>query len=182
MSSSSSAASARYRRPAALMRGASAKPSVCSVTLCGSTAVTRSSARRPGREVPAIARSPCLTSARFSPTSGTRSATVASATRSSSRSSSAGSRPAAAVERLGELVGDAGRAQLGRVAARPTGCTTGQRGQLPRRGGGGRSRPRPCRARARASTSAHAVMPQSVVISSRAPAACSSSTRATDRP
>ena len=53
------------------------------------------SARRPGLRVPASARSPSRTSRRFSPTSGTTSATVASATRSRSSSAARGSCPAA---------------------------------------------------------------------------------------
>ena len=100
------------------MRGPSAKPSVRSSTLCGSTprdphqrAQARAAACRAARA------GRRRTSARFSPTSGTRSATVASATTSSSSSSSAGSRPAAREQRLRELEGDAGRAQLGRIAA-----------------------------------------------------------------
>ncbi len=63
-------------------------------------------ARSPGRVVDSRRRRPRTASVRFSPSSGTTSAIVASATRSSSASSSAGSRPRAGVQRLRELVGD----------------------------------------------------------------------------
>ena len=85
-------ASARRRRPAALMRGASRKPIACASRPPGSVLATRISARRPGLAVAASARSPARTSRRFSPRSGTTSATVASATRSRSSSAPAGPR------------------------------------------------------------------------------------------
>ena len=63
---------------------------------------------------------PARTRRRFSPVSETTSATVASATRSRSSSTSARVLPRAGHQRLGELVGDAGRAQVrARVAADP---------------------------------------------------------------
>ena len=117
---SSSPASARYMRPAAFSRGASAKPTERSFTLPGSTLDTAISARSPGLAVLASARSPRRTSVRFSPTSATTSAIVASATRSRSCSSSRIVAAAAGGQRqrLRELVGDRGRAQLrARIAA-----------------------------------------------------------------
>ncbi len=72
------------------------------------------SARSPGRAVLASAARPSRTSRRFSPRSGTRSATVASAT-----SSSVVARRCCAPQRLRELVRDRGAAQIGAwVAAR----------------------------------------------------------------
>ena len=82
VSSSSSAAVGRPRRPAALIRGASRKPTAPSSTTAASTRAACISARRPGRCVVARRRSPASASARFSSTSGTTSAIVASATRS----------------------------------------------------------------------------------------------------
>ena len=118
VSISSSPASARYRRPAALIRGASAKPSVVLGDALRVDAGDPHQRPQAGRGVPRRAPAgPAAPASRFSPTSGTRSATVASATRSSSRSSSAGSRPAAVEQRLRELVGDARRAEVGGVAA-----------------------------------------------------------------
>ena len=64
---SSSAASARYIRPAAFSRGASAKGDRALVERPGPRAATAISARRPGLAVRASARSPARTSARFSP-------------------------------------------------------------------------------------------------------------------
>src|SRR5439155_1455996 len=81
-------------RPAAFSRGASWTPSACSVTAPGSSPATLISAHSPTSSVLPSARSPSRTSRRFSPFSGTTSATVASATRSRSRSASAGSAPA----------------------------------------------------------------------------------------
>ena len=86
VSSSASAASGRQRRPDALIRGASRKPIDDSSTAAGSTPATRISARSPGFCVCARRRSPSSASARFSSTSGTTSATVASATTSRCRS------------------------------------------------------------------------------------------------
>ena len=118
MSTSSSPASARYRRPAALMRGARRKPIARASSAPGSTLATRSSARIPGLRDVASACRPSRTRRRFSSRSGTQSATVASATRSRSSSAPAGSRAGAGQQRGRELVGDAGRAQVGaRVAA-----------------------------------------------------------------
>ncbi len=80
-----------------------------------STRDTAISARSPGLAVPASARRPRRTSARFSPTSGTTSAIVASATRSRSsrsRSPSARTRAGGSAQRLRQLVGDRRRAQL----------------------------------------------------------------------
>ncbi len=88
--SSSSAASARRMRPAALMRGPSRKPSACSVSSAGSTLATDISARSPGFCVRASATRPSRTMRRFSPRSGTRSQTVASAARSSSSAAASG--------------------------------------------------------------------------------------------
>ena len=71
-------------RPAALMRGASRKPTWPAVISPPSAIpATRFSARSPGRRLVAIASSPQRTRIRFAPTSGTTSATVPSATRSS---------------------------------------------------------------------------------------------------
>ena len=82
VSSSSSAASGRPSRPAALIRGARRKPTAPASTAAGSTRAFRISAWRPGRCVRASARSPAIASERFSSSSGTTSAIVASATRS----------------------------------------------------------------------------------------------------
>ena len=87
------------------MRGARRNPSVPVSSAEGSARETAISARSPGLAVADSAARPWRTRRRFSPASGTRSATVASATRS--RSSSAAARP----ERRGELVGDPGPAQ-----------------------------------------------------------------------
>ena len=118
VSSSSRPASARSSRPAALIRGARRKPTAVVSIRAGSARATRMSARRPGRFVVASARRPARTRRRFSPRSGTQSAIVASATRSRSRSASAGSSPGGRQQRGGELVGDAGGAEVdARVAA-----------------------------------------------------------------
>ena len=93
--SSSRAASARCMRPAALMRGPRRNPSECSESSPGATAPTSIRARRPGLRVRPSATTPSRTMRRFSPRSGTRSQTVASAASSMSSSASAGSRPAA---------------------------------------------------------------------------------------
>ena len=83
----------------------------------GSTLAAAISARNPGRGERLISSSPRRTRKRFSPTSGTRSATVASATRSRSRIG-ASVRRRLAIEGLGELRGDGGPAErLERVAA-----------------------------------------------------------------
>ena len=84
---SSTPASARYRRPAALIRGASRNarsPSSSRVGLTFRRLDQRPDPRPLQRAAPRS--SPLLTSDRFSPTSGTTSATVASATRSRSLS------------------------------------------------------------------------------------------------
>ena len=94
VSRSSSASPGWHRRPAALMRGASRKPTSEAPMRARSTRAVAISARRPGRVVRARRRSPARTRPRFSSTSGTTSAIVASATRSRWASSAAGSRPA----------------------------------------------------------------------------------------
>ena len=106
MSRSSSAAPGWPSRPAALMRGASRNAIAPVSIVAGSTPPARMSACRPGLSVRASRRIPAATSARFSSTSGTTSATVASATRSRWRSRSVGA------ERLEELEDDPGAAQL----------------------------------------------------------------------
>ncbi|MFO0004352.1 MAG: hypothetical protein ACK559_24810, partial [bacterium] len=79
---SRSASSAVSSRPAALRRGPSWKPT--SWTPSGLRVLaTRLRACRPGRWVVSRRSRPACTSTRFSPTSGTRSATVPRATRSS---------------------------------------------------------------------------------------------------
>ena len=65
------------------MRGPSAKPQ-CMAVGASLRLATSSSAARPGRARLPITRSPCVTSARFSPVSGITSQMVARATRSSS--------------------------------------------------------------------------------------------------
>ena len=152
------------------MRGASAKPSVCSVTLWGSTAVTRSSALQPGSRgagdrAQALLHERAVLAHERHEVGDRRERDEVEL-----RLQLGGVAPGRPVERLRELVRDAGRAQLGRVATdRRVHDRAG--GQRVAPGGGGRSPPCPSPARARASTSAQAVMPQSVVISSRAPGA-----------
>ena len=87
---SSTPASARYSRPAALIRGASRKARSPSSSRVGSHFAASTSARIPGRSQRRTCSSPRRTSDRFSPTSGTTSATVASATRSRSRRPASG--------------------------------------------------------------------------------------------
>ena len=113
ISSSSRPASARSRRPAALIRGASRKPTARASMRAGSARETFMSARRPGRFVVASARRPARTRRRFSPRSGTQSAIVASATRSRSRVGAGRIVPRRGQQRGGELVGDAGGAEIG---------------------------------------------------------------------
>ena len=100
------------------MRGASANPSVCSVTLCGSTRGNAHAARAgPGAAVPAIARRPLLDERavlaheRHEVGDGRERDQVELALELGGVASGR------LVEGLGELVGDAGRAQLGRIAA-----------------------------------------------------------------
>ena len=136
--SSSSASPGWHRRPAALMRGASRKPTSDAPIRARSTRAAAMSARRPGRVVRASRRRPARTSPRFSSTSGTTSAIVASATRSRCSSSAAGSRPAWAKSAWASLkttpVPDSSRERiLGRAA-----CTRAGRRAARRRGGGGR--------------------------------------------
>ncbi len=59
------------------------EPDLSRAQLFPASPARSSNARRPGQRVSASTRSPCLTSTRFSPSSGTTSATVASATKSS---------------------------------------------------------------------------------------------------
>ena len=80
VSISSTPASARYSRPAALIRGASRNARSPSSSRVGSHFEAAISARSPSRRARRISASPRLTSDRFSPTNGTTSATVASAT------------------------------------------------------------------------------------------------------
>ncbi len=75
--------SASSMRPAALMRGPSAHPSVVAVGISLASEIS-SRAAMPGRWRLAITFSPCVTRARLTPVSGITSQTVASATRSSS--------------------------------------------------------------------------------------------------
>ena len=76
-----SASLAGPRRPAALMRGPMRKP--MSETRTGvETPATSRSAASPAQRVRSMRFNPCETKIRFSPTSGTMSATVASATKS----------------------------------------------------------------------------------------------------
>ena len=100
-------------RPAALMRGPSRKPSECSESSAGATPPTSISARSPGLRVRPSATRPSRTMRRFSPRSGTRSQTVASAARSTSSAASAGSRPAAANSASLSFSTTPGGAQLG---------------------------------------------------------------------
>ena len=72
-------------RPAALSRGASKKPRWPAVIFLSLSPATSTSAATPGSAVASMRAMPCLTMRRFSPRSGTMSATVPSAT--SSRSS-----------------------------------------------------------------------------------------------
>ena len=109
------------RRPAAFSRGPSRKPIARLVEPARVHArdVHQRAQADLARARPARA-GPARTSRRFSPSSGTTSATVASATRSRSSSASAGSSPAPLEQRLRELVRDAGRAQVrARVAVEP---------------------------------------------------------------
>ncbi len=93
-SSSDSARSGWAMRPAALTHGASVNPRVRAVTARGGTPACRHRAATPGRGADRIAARPRATRRRFSPVSGTASATVASATRSSASSGAGASRPA----------------------------------------------------------------------------------------
>ena len=178
---SSRAASARWSRPAALIRGDSRNPSVCASIAPGSTRATLMRARRPALRVRESCRSPSRTSRRFSPTSGTTSATVASATRSRSSSSGAGSAPARRKSASASFIATPLAHSSAQGYPDTAGCTIGQAG----RRSAGRwwsvtTTSIPC-ARA-SSTSAAAVMPQSAVISNPVPRAASRSTVAGDRP
>ena len=136
------ATSGRPSRPAALIRGARRNATAVESSVAGSTPATRINACRPGFCVRQRARSPAVTSARFSSTSGTTSAIVASATRSRCR----------------VTAGSPGRAGPGPICGRRrcrrdpgTGSRTAssqRRGspEAPRRDGGGPSRSRPARA------------------------------------
>ena len=93
---SSSAARGWPSLPAALRRGARRNPTAPASTLAGSTPAARMSARRPGFAVRASARSPAIAKERFSSTSGTTSAIVASATRSRCRLGTSESTPKSA--------------------------------------------------------------------------------------
>ena len=105
VSSSSSAARGWPSRPAALMRGASRNADLRRRRRPpGSTRATFINACSPGFCVRASARRPAIASERFSPTSGTTSAIVASATRSRWRREHL---RVDAEERLAELVDDA---------------------------------------------------------------------------
>ena len=90
------------------MRGARRNPIADSSTVAGSTCETRISARRPALLVCESRRMPARAIARFSSSSGTTSATVASATRSRWRSRNGCAR---AEQRLRELPDDPGPAQ-----------------------------------------------------------------------
>ena len=79
-------------RPAALMQGARVKPSARAPSVRGSSPAAAQRAAIAGRGRSRIARRPRATRRRLSPTSGTASATVASATRSIP-SSGSGARP-----------------------------------------------------------------------------------------
>ena len=129
------------------------------------------SARQAGLRVEPRALRPRADQRRFSPASGTTSATVASATRS--RSSSAARVRAGAVEqRLRQLVGDPGRAQVRARVAADRGWTIGASGSAPSARGAWwsvttTSSPR----RARRATSSTAVIAQSTVTSRSVPRA-----------
>ena len=129
VSSSSRPASARYRRPAALMRGAEREAERALVDAPGVDArdAHQRAQARPAASPPARA-GRARTSARFSPSSGTTSAIVASATRSSSASSSqrvapggARARPARACRRPPSRTapGTGSRTAPGARSARP---------------------------------------------------------------
>ena len=171
VSTSSSATSGRPSRPAALIRGASRKPTDAGVDGCRIDAARSAcSACSPGRRVHASARSPAAASARFSSTSGTTSAMVASATRSRLPPNS---RVLGAEERLAELVDDARSAQLGeRIRATAASRRSGSReATSPGRWWSVTTTSRP-RAFASA-TSSTAVIPQSTVSTSPTPSSAS---------
>ena len=144
-------------------------------TLWGSTPATRISSRRPGRCAPARARRPLRTSVRFSPRAapGRR---PSRAPRGRARARARPDRGRGAEERLGELVCDAGGAQLrARIAARRPGARSGSRAAAsPGRWWSVTITSIPSE-RANA-TSSTAPIPQSTVTSRPAPRARSSST------
>ena len=162
-----------------MIRGASRKPIAPASTAPGSTRATSISARRPGLARARRARAgPRARAARFSPSSGTTSATVASATRSRSSSAERGSSPARLEQRLRELVRDAGGAQVRRTGSRRArGCTIGASGSAPSARGAWWSVTTTSSPAARAAaTSSTAVIAQSTVISRSVPRAASRST------
>ncbi len=172
VSISSRAASARCRRPAALIRGPSRKPADWASTPPGSRSATAISARSPALRVAATAAIPWRAIRRFSSRSGTMSHTVARPARSKSSSALAGSRPAAAYSAAESLsttpAAHSSPAGPSMPSGPRAGCTTGQSGSSgPGRWWSVTSTSRPS-SRARA-TSATAVTPQSTVISSAVP-------------
>ena len=179
VSSSSSPASARCRRPAALMRGASRKPTRAASSPLGSTRATRISARRPGLRVArqraqAGAHEPAVLAAQRHEVGDRRERDEVEVV----VGQSPGPRPRAAQQRLREL-----------VARRPprTGPGTGSRRarvhdrRVGQRAVGARlvvvgDDDVDARARARSATSSTAVIAQSTVTSSCVPRSASRST------
>ena len=145
-------------RPEALMAGAMRKPtSLASGTRSANPAASRS-ARSPGLRTSPSPFSPCLTMMRFSPVSGTISATVAIATSfrndSSTRYSFASGHPSASQNRVRQFERHARAAEIRiRVAAiRAIRIDHGERRRqlrLPAGGDPSRSHRRPVRWRAR---------------------------------
>ena len=134
VSSSSSAASGRHSRPDGVDPRREPEADRASSTAAGSTPATRISARSPGFWVWASRRRPASASARFSSTSGTTSATVASATMSRCALEE---RMVGAEQRLRELPHDAGAAQPGeRVVALQRRDDRARRERVGRAGGG----------------------------------------------
>ena len=119
VSSSSSPASARYRRPAAFRRGASAKATARSSTLPGSTARDGHQRAQPGlggagQRAQAAAHERAVLAEQRHHVGDRRQRHQVEIAARARRSS----RPARSRQRLGELVGDGRRAQIGaRVAA-----------------------------------------------------------------
>ena len=138
VSSSSSAASARCMRPAALMRGPSRKPSECSESSPGATPPTSISARRPGFRVRAQRHEALAHDAAVLAAQRHEVADRGERGQVDVLGGLAGSRPAAAYERLAQLQRDARGAQLrAAVVARAPGGRRCSRA-APRPDGGGR--------------------------------------------
>ena len=173
VSTSSSATSGRPSRPAALIRGARRKPTGAGVDGCRIDVCAPHERLKPRtRASRASARSPAVASARFSSTSGTTSAIVASATRSRFRRIAGWSKPRSACAEL--VARRLFRTARGTDSSMGASRRSGSREARLRVGGGRSRRPRG-RERFASAISSTAVIPQSTVSTRPTPSSASRS-------